>query len=199
MKKNTKRLLILISLILVVFTMYKILTTYAIFYSELTGNTSATIGKWNIVVNDTDISDGQTKTFTIDQIEVTKSDFVREGKISPGLTGSFKIVIDPSNTQTSIQYTISLDKSNLTTDRIKIINVVETEYNNTLTTEDDKYIGIMKLADIEEGKTNTILIEIQWEDDGTYNEEDAIIGTSENATLDIPISVDVIQYLGEAT
>ena len=45
------------------------------------------------------------------------------GKIAPGFSGSFKIQIDPQNTDVSVKYDISLDKENLANKNIVIKSI----------------------------------------------------------------------------
>lgn len=88
-KKNIKKLLILLAICIILILIYEIIHIYAVFQSEVYGDIKIENGTWKITVNETDISNGVDKTFTIDQITTQDSEYVKEGKIAPGLTRKF--------------------------------------------------------------------------------------------------------------
>ena len=59
------------------------------------------------------------------------------------------------------------------------------------------YTGIIPLQDIQNGIIHKIQMEIEWIDDGLNNEADSELGKDGAELLQIPITVHVIQYLGE--
>ena len=195
--KNIKKLLWLFMCIIVVVIIYEIIHIYAVFYSEMSGNVQFENGKWNIYVNGTEISTGVTTSFTVDQISIDESSHVKAGNLAPGLSGDFEIAINPSDTDVSVRYDITLDRENMTNDNIRITDIAETEDNNTLTrTDEDTYTGIIPLQKIKNGITNNIHISIEWTDtaDGT---QDLLVGATNNPKLQIPITVHFSQYSGE--
>lgn len=196
--KNIKKLLWLFMCIIIVVIIYEIIHIYAVFYSEMSGNVQFENGKWNIYVNGTEISTGIQTTFTVDQINVDESSHVKPGNLAPGLSGDFEIAINPTNTDVSVRYDITLNKENMTNENIQITGIVETEDNNTLTrTGENTYTGIIPLQKVKNGTTNTIQISILWVDDYLDSNQDASTGTITNPKLHIPITVHVSQYLGE--
>ena len=112
-KQNKKKLIILACMCSILILIYEIVHIYAIFYSEVTGNVELKNGAWNIVINGTEISKGVQKDFVIDQININQNEHVKSGKLAPGLSGNFEIIINPKNTDVSVKYEISLNKENM--------------------------------------------------------------------------------------
>ena len=173
MKKNKILLksLILLSIILIAIIVYQIIHIYAVFNSEVSGNIEFEKGKWNIFVNGTEISSGIDKEFVIDKINVDNVANVKEGKLAPGVTGDFEISINPTNTNVSVRYDISLNQEGLTNKNIKIKSIEETaEGNSLINTAENTYTGIMPLEKIQTGVVNNIKDEIEWKNEEENNE-----------------------------
>ena len=64
-------------------------------------------------------------------------------------------------------------------------------------TDESTYTGVITLNDIKEKKVNNIRVKITWLNDEENNKADTTMGTIENYKINIPIEVDVTQYLGE--
>ena len=196
--KNSKKIIILISIIILLILIYEIVHIYAVFHSEIGLDVRFTNGTWNIVVNGTQISNGVETEFVIDKISTTQNEHVKNDKLAPGLSGSFSITIDPDNTDVSIIYNIALNTEKLTNNKLSIETIKETQVGNTLIqTGENTYTGIIPLEDIKNGVTNTIEITVQWVDDESNNENDTELGTVYDSKLEIPVTVHVSQYTGE--
>ncbi len=196
-KKFKKIYLLYICIILIL--IYCIIQIYAVFQSEVSGNVNIVNGVWQIKVNNTDISNGTNREFRVNEIEVQNNEHVKPGNLAPGLSGTFDILIDPTNTDVSVKYDISLNQENLTNKNISIKSIKETNKGAVLIrTDENTFTGIITLDEIKRGITNNIEVEIEWKDNEETNEEDIEIGSQEeNYKLDIPIIVHVSQYLGE--
>lgn len=57
---------------------------------------------------------------------------VKPGNLAPGLMGTFKISINPKDTDVSIRYNVSLDEEQLTNSNIQIKSIKETQAGNEL-------------------------------------------------------------------
>lgn len=197
-KKLLKRILIIILLFMILFVAYKLINTYAVFYSEGQGKVVQKNATWIICVNEINISSKNSNQFTVDTFEIQENEHVAEGKLAPNTTGSFYIIIDPKNTNVSIKYDIQLDQSRIATDRVKITSIEEVETQNSLIkTGENTYTGVISLSSINAGTTSRVKVTINWENDETNNEKDTLIGTNQNAQMSVPINVTVTQYLGE--
>ena len=196
MNKNKEVLIIIVLLIIIfIILIYAILSTFATFRSEFTGDMKIDNATWKILVNSTDISSNAVKEFVIDDIEIDESQGVEPGKLAPGLKGNFNILIDPTETDVSIMYEIKFDTTDINATNIRIDSVKETMAGNTLIKSDSNtYVGIISLDDIKNNLTNNIQVTLFWCDDGN---EDINIGSIPNHKINIPVQVKVSQYLGE--
>ena len=197
MNKNIKKFLILMCICLILVLIYKIIQTYALFQSEIQGNVEFTNGTWKIKVNGTEISKGRDVKFAIDCITKTESEHIKPGKLAPGLSGSFEIEIDPTDTDVSIRYDIILNQENLINSNLKIKSIEEVEKGNKLIkTAENNYTGIISLEDINAKVKNRIKVEIEWCDNTGDDESDTKLASKMNSQLEIPVEVRVSQYLG---
>lgn len=197
-KRIFKRILIIAILFMVLFMAYRIISIYAIFYSEGQGKVTQNNATWTIYLNKTDVTSKNSNAFEVDTFELEENSYVSTGKIAPGTKGSFYIELDPKNTNVSIRYDIEIDKTQISNDSIEIVSIEEIEEGNTLTkTSDSTYTGIMSLQEIQQGKINKIKIKIEWKNVEENNRQDTLIGIGNSAILKVPVNVKVTQYLGE--
>lgn len=195
---NIKKIFILLTIIMLCFTIYKIVSTYALFETNLQKNVKADVGKWNIKVNTSDVTSSKTHSFTMNTFKISQSPYTLENKIAPGMDGIFEIDIKPQDTQVSIRYDIAIDSTELTNQSIKLNSVVEKNNNNEIIkTAENTYTGIIPLEKISQDYLDTIEISFSWENIEENNEEDTKLGTVYGSNLAIPITVTFSQYLGE--
>lgn len=199
MKKNKKKIIMLfICLIILIILIYEIIHIYAVFYTEATGTLDMKNAKWNVEVNGVNIVDDKIKEFLITEIEVDENSHVKKGNIAPGTNGFFMIKIDPKDTQVSVKYDITFDESKLKDSSIKIKSVTETQSGKSLVkTNENTYTNLFTLDDIQNGLVNYIKIQIEWLSEGENQEIDTSLASKADAKLEIPIIVQVTQYLGE--
>lgn len=201
-----KKVWILSALIMIVFTFYQINYTYAKYLTEASGQAQKSIGAWLVKVNGTNISTGTEKQkFEINQLQYNSNNYVLEGKIAPGLMGYFDVEIDATEASVAVVYDISIDFSSLNVSDaikfsklVKVIDGVE-EQTGIVKTGASTYTGTIDLSEIEQGKTATVRVYIEWEDDktGVNDEADSILGKQMNLKVPIPVEVTVSQYMGE--
>ena len=198
MNKNLQKVLILVIMCVFALLIYKIIDIYAVFHSEVEANVELKNGIWNITVNETQITTGVETQFVVDQITTTENNHVKPGTLAPGLSGSFVIAISPENTNVSVRYDIILNQEELGDTNLKIKSIKEIQSNYQLIkTAENMYTGIMPLEEIQNGIIHKIQMEVEWLDDGLNNGNDTELGKDNTKPLQIPISVHVIQYLGE--
>ena len=180
--------------IMIFVTIYEITNTYGLFESNINMDVDSKLATWNILINDTNI--GKSETFTIDNFISEEDSTVASGKIAPGTSGYFNININPSNTQVSIRYDLTFDFSKL--DNLFTITKVEEKNGyNLIKTGPKTYSNVITLNEIKENKTNNIRVHIKWNNNEENNDKDTEIGLTENNTLNIPVSITVLQYSGE--
>ncbi|MBR4672155.1 MAG: hypothetical protein IKO78_03000 [Bacilli bacterium] len=173
---------------------YLLIGSYGLFESERTNTSQIDIAKWQVKVNNDSI-DGSTSTFTVDNINWNSSPNVKEGKIAPGGSGYFDIVIDPNDTDVSIIYNITFDFSNLDEDQFQIDEIIELDNKPIVHTDTYTYSNIMTLDDINNNETNTIRVYLSWVNDENNNEKDSDLGKVYNNSIEIPITVEILQYM----
>ena len=199
-RKSKKILLVIIfSILLILVIAYSIMKIYAVFHSEVFANAKLEKGIWNIFINNEQVKKGTDTVFIIDKINTTQNPNVKPGNIAPGLTGSFEIEINPTNTDVAIRYDITLNQEELKNSSLRIKSIYEgEEQENSLTqTDENTFTGIIPLEEIKVGKKKLVKIEVEWTDDRANDKEDTILGSDENAELQIPVNIHICQYLGE--
>lgn len=188
------KILYIICTMLAIMCLYQIYDAYALFESKKNMVVNNSIGKWNIHINDNNI--GTTKDFIIDSFTLEENEEVSEGKLAPGTTGYFDILIDPKDTSVSIRYDLTFDFNELS-NSFTIDKIEETNQINLIKTGENTYTNIIKLDDIKNGTTNNIRVYISWNNNEENNSIDSQIGMTEDNSIKIPIVVNVNQYLNE--
>lgn len=173
-------------------TIFMVIDSYGLFESKNVLNVDSNIAKWNVFINGTDIK--KNETFVVDKINLINNDNVLEGKMAPGSKGYFDIVIDPTDTDTSIRYDISFDFSSLN-DKIVVSGIEEITSGNLVRTGKNTYSKVITLNEIKNGITNTIRVYIKW--DNSDDESDSAIGSVINNFINVPVTIVAYQYLGE--
>ncbi len=88
-------------------------STYSRYIASTTGNVDALFAKWQILVNENDITNNSSSSIDIVPI-IEENEYVADGVIAPSSEGYFDVVINPSNVDVSFQYSITLDVDNET-------------------------------------------------------------------------------------
>ena len=196
-KKVLKKCLIIITMLAFSFTLYKVSTTYALLQSETKSQIKQEIGKWNIKINESDITNGLSQEVVIDNFSMDENANVKSGKIAPGVSGSLELVLDPVDTDVAVRFDVSIDE--VEEQQIELVSIEKIDGPGTIVkTAVNTYSGIMNLSEItnQTAKT-TIKIVVRWENNEANNESDTKIGTSTGYKLKVPIKINVSQYLGE--
>lgn len=173
-------------------TIFMVIDSYGLFESKNVLNVDSNIAKWNVFINGTDIK--KNETFVVDKINLINNNNVLEGKMAPGSKGYFDIVIDPTDTDTSIRYDISFDFSSLN-DKIVVSGIEEITSGNLVRTGKNTYSKVITLNEIKNCITNTIRVYIKW--DNSDDESDSAIGSVINNFINVPVTIAAYQYLGE--
>ena len=190
MKKN--KIIYILCAIMIFASIYEITDTYGLFESNKTKIIDNPIAKWNIQINKTNIN--KSETFVIDNFQIDENTTVKSGKIAPGTTGYFDIEIDPSNTDVSVRYDITFDYSKLSNSFV-IEKIEETNDYDIIKTDTNTYSNIITLNDIKNGIKNNIRVYLKWQNNDEFNESDTEIGLNKEYSLNIPITINVSQYL----
>lgn len=106
-----KRLKLLIVFTSLSVTLGFMSNTYSRYVADTTGDIQIGFAKWQIVVNENDISSNNTSSININPIMDTNEN-IDANTIAPSSSGYFDIVIDPTNIDVSFKYSVSIDLLN---------------------------------------------------------------------------------------
>ena len=195
-----KKVLKILTLVMLIFTIFKIGDTYAKYFAEANSATlTQDIAKWVIKVNNLDIysETGETVEFPINKFNnFSNSDTVAD-KISPASEGYADIVIDPTGTDVAGRYDIEIEVTNASSLAVSARLEMASGTNTLVKTGENTYTGTISLADAQAGSTASIRCYLTWSNDETKNEADTAAMQVENATFKVLATVTVTQYLGE--
>ena len=204
-----KKLLTILLLIMLIISFFQITRMYALYKDELEGEYANLLGIWSIKVNGIDISSGgENLTFemTEENLNYLESSTVMDDKIAPGRQATFEIIIDPTNTDVSILYTLNIKLSSITQAKMNLVKVEnyfqkegETEQitNETVNTNIEEHTAVIPIDKINDGYLNHVILYFEWTNLEENNEQDSILGETEDAKINIPLEINLKQYTGE--
>jgi hypothetical protein len=108
MKTRLKILFIIVTLAV---TMSLMSNTYSRYVADTTGNLEVQFATWKILVNESDITSGNTTSIELTPV-IDENTNIAANKIAPSSTGYFDIEIDPSNTEITFDYNVTLEVLN---------------------------------------------------------------------------------------
>lgn len=157
-KKKFRLLLALIALFICLSSIEK---TYAKYITSASGNTDITISRWNIKLNDFDITNGSSFSNAIVPT-FNGNEYTAAGIIAPSSEGTFDVSIDGSETDTAY----SLDFDIGISDDSDVKDLVITKY--TIDDEPTEYAYTGNLVPdfmLNDNKVITYHFFIKWNDD----------------------------------
>lgn len=202
-----KKLLTILVLIMLIISFFQIANMYALYKEELQSDYTNLLGVWAIKVNGVDISSGEqdlTFTMTEDNLTYLNSEHVKTGKFAPGEQACFEIIVDPTNTDVSILYTLDIMLSEATNTKLKLVKVEnyfekegEIVTNETIYTETESHQAVIPIDKINGKYMNHVKLYFEWENIEENNEIDSEIGLTENSKISVPLKINLKQYTGE--
>ena len=112
------------------------------------------------------------------------------------MEGYYDIIIDPKNTDVAIKYEIVFDYSDIQNEAIHVSSLKEINNKELLKKDDNTYLGIITLEDIENGEKHNIRTTLVWEDIEN-NSKDYELGSIYDNELKIKVSIKFSQYLND--
>ena len=163
-----KRIKILIAFVALAFSLSLISTTYSRYVADANGDVAVALAKWQILVNDEDITNGNVETIDITPT-IVENENVASGKLAPSSTGYYDIEIDVTNVETSFDLNITLDNDDMADLRITSYSIDDGEEIDI----DDNEISESFDYD-EDLDTINIRIYFEWYDvaDGDMDDDD---------------------------
>lgn len=196
-----KKVLKILTIIMLIITILKIGDTYAKYYSKVqTATLSQDVGQWIIKINSKDIysKEGKSVNFTVNSFNNFSNPNAAPNKISPSSTGYVDMLIDPTDTEVAVRYDIELDLTGVSNLAISARLEMASGENTLIQTGENTYSGILSLADIQSGKTANVRCYVTWTNDENKNDEDTAIGAQVVASIiSLSVNVTATQYLGE--
>ena len=177
--------------------------TYARYSSSASGSGTASIAKWAVEVNDTDISNSASATFNL-VFEASNADTVAN-KIAPGGTATAYVDIDLTGTEVSVDFTCALDSSTAATN---LTAVFGSGYDSkiSLTTGTPVLQGTTSNMTLS-GTTVTVAstgamsgvvrvpIVLTWTNNDSNNVADTNTGVTQTGVV-VPVTLTVQQHIG---
>lgn len=102
-----KRIKIILILLTISVTLSFMSDTYSRYVVDTTGNIEMSFAKWQILVNEKDITDGTTSNIEITPV-IEASNNIKNNTIAPSSKGYFDILINPSNVEMSFDYIVNI-------------------------------------------------------------------------------------------
>ena len=197
-----KKLLTILVLIMLIISFFQITSMYALYKEKLASEYNTLLGIWAIKVNTTDITtSGQVEQFTISdsQLQYIASEYIKAGKIAPGGQAYFDIVIDPTDTDVSIVYTIDVDTvvtgiydtdktATATIELVDAENYFKLDGEETQVTnerdfqEGNLYTSVIPVSRVIQGYKNYIRLYFEWVNDETKNVTDSELAANATRT-----------------
>ena len=184
-RKKIKILLVLISLSL---TLGLMSNTYSRYVASANGSVEAVFAKWQILLNNTDITNETSSTINITPI-MEENQYIKNNTVAPSSKGYFDVNIDPSNVGVSFTYSINLKVANenmpdllITKYAVLDKNYIDGDEINTTNVEDNKISGELnfdnKITDFK-FESFTIRVYFEWyegENEKMNDQSDTNIG-----------------------
>ena len=120
MKSNKLAKFMALVLLITLLAIILVSGTYAKYTTTATGSDTATVAKWSIMLDTTDITKSSTKTFTLNVFDTildsdgkTKETNVATGKkIAPGTSGNFTLASLTNNSEVDAEYKVTYSIKN---------------------------------------------------------------------------------------
>ena len=199
--------ILLICVLAIAIALY-VRSTMSQYTSAGEGTGTADVAVWNVTFKgdaDSTYSDTMNMTFAPD-----KSEQVVEGKIAPGLSATGKGYIDLTGTETAVNFTVSVNQSDLDTalsaagvsgaeaDALDLTVSSITASNNSIDSQViDNHDGTFTI-DLPNGSAMTadeevtVVVTLTWNDDTNGGVSDTKIGTK-ITQIELPVTVTVTQ------
>ena len=169
--------------------------TLALFETDSSGVINSDVGKWVIKVNNESITDTVNEAIEINSFQYSTSSHVETGYIAPGGTAYFDLVVDASDCDVAVLYSIDLNLDAMDVSANINISLQDMDGSTVVRTGEDVYSGIIDLATIANART--LRVTIDWVNNEANNASDTKLGEVEDSKITIPIIFHAQQYLGE--
>ena len=178
-------------------------STYSRYVADTTGNIDILFAKWQILVNDNDITSQNDSQITFVPT-IIEDENVASNTVAPTSKGYFDIAIDPGNVDVSFKYDIELNIDNedipdLMITKYAIIdsNYVEGDPIDYITIDESNVISGNLLIDnsIDNFSFDSFTVRVYFE---WYEGEDELMDDSDDTLVGVNASLDDVDFLMSA-
>lgn len=150
---NKKKTLLIVALILCIIMSFFIGKTFAKYTSKVEGSGIAEVAKWSFKVNSS-----ESQIQTINLMETYDDKTLTNGKIAPGTQGQFELILDSTDSEVGVNYSIKFEDEQNKPNNLKFI------YNN------NEYSTLKEMETVLTGtidanatnKVKSVIIQWQW-------------------------------------
>lgn len=191
--KLNRKITFLLALLALFYCVSLIQSTYAKYLSTADADTNITIARWNILVNNQDISQNSNFSEVLEPT-FTGNENIKDGVIAPTATGYFDITLDGSTTDVSFSYNISFSEADDNT--VTDLKITKYEIDGHSYTYNGPISGNILLND--QNRALTVRVYVEWvdqtDDETMTNVDDTTAANSGVAKF--KVNVNVIQLRG---
>ena len=191
--KLNRKITFLLALLALFYCVSLIQSTYAKYLSTADADTNITIARWNILVNNQDISQNSNFSEVLEPT-FTGNENIKDGVIAPTATGYFDITLDGSTTDVSFSYDISFSEADDNT--VTDLKITKYEIDGHSYTYNGPISGNILLND--KNRALTVRVYVEWvdqtDDETMTNVDDTTAANSGVAKF--KVNVNVIQLRG---
>ena len=191
--KLNRKITFLLALLALFYCVSLIQSTYAKYLSTADADTNITIARWNILVNNQDISQNSNFSEVLEPT-FTGNENIKDGVIAPTAIGYFAITLDGSTTDVSFSYDISLSEADDNT--VTDLKITKYEIDGHSYTYNGPISGNILLND--QNRALTVRVYVEWvdqTDDETMTNVDDTTAAN-GGVAKFKVNVNVIQLRG---
>lgn len=190
-----KILMVCIPLFFLIFT-FLIVDTFGLFESSHLSSFQIDVAKWQVKINNTEVG-ANSNSFVVDNFIWDQDENVMAGKVAPGMSGYFDIILNANNTDVSFRFDIDFDFSLLNPNQFHIDYIEDMNSVGLIRTDNSTYSGIIELSN--SNSDYRIRVHLSWIDDEINDDADYLIGSTHENTINIPVVVTVTQHFDGET
>ena len=205
-RKNKLRVLEILCIISLLFTIFSIRRTYARYFEKVDTTYQTHIKRWLIKINDLNIHEAKSLSEVVQPVLVENENMNNNNTLVPGRTGYFDMMIDYTYVDLAFEYEFSIEQLNETqlTD-FEIYGYEIVDGDKSTVTETKQIKGVIdpdKDLNSANEKKRDIRILFRWNDgDGSImdNKLDTQYRSEENEALNYRATLKFTQYIESET
>lgn len=205
-RKNKLRVLEILCIISLLFTIFSIRRTYARYFEKVDTTYQTHIKRWLIKINDLNIHEAKSLSEVVQPVLVENENMNNNNTLVPGRTGYFDMMIDYTYVDLAFKYEFSIEQLNET--QLKDFEIYGYEIvdgDKSTVTETKQIKGVIdpdKDLNSANEKKRDIRILFRWNDgDGSImdNKLDTQYRSEENEALNYRATLKFTQYIESET